>query len=167
MWHVWNTEPYLRAAQILPTLILFAVMIHPHPAATRGKNVYLFVTKMTLSHVMSQCYNILFVVSRAPDNREMFQPSSASPMTRPGDGCKIDSTHGYLAQACTTSQAFFGETSQLILFYDLKVWGWMAERVGRGQMKVPTDFQVPRRASAQIGRDGPGAREERGEGGGN
>ena len=95
-------------------------MIHPHPAATIEKNVYLFVTKMTLSHVMSQCYNILFVVSRA-DNREMFQPSSASPMARPGDGCKIDSTYGYLAQACSTSQAFFGETSQLILFYDLKV----------------------------------------------
>ena len=35
------------------------------------------------------------------------------------------------------------------------------------KMKVPTDFQVPRRASAKIGTYGPAAREEREGGGGN
>ena len=101
-----------------------------------------------------------------PHNREMFQPSSAAP-TESGDGCKIDSTtYGYLAQACSTG-AFFGEnlSTDFILrwFKGLRLNGWQG---GAGpsssKMKVPTDFQVPRRASAKIGTYGPAAREGRG-----
>ena len=107
------------------------------------ENVYLFVTKMTLSQSYRQNVIIFCLWSREwSDNREMFQPSSAAACTyivyRLGDGCKIDSTYGYLAKAC---RAFFGKTSQLILFYDLKVWGWMAERVGRGRPTLKWKFQ--------------------------
>ena len=139
MWHVWNTAPYLRRASPLSFYLPWWFTLTQLPQ--EGK---MFIYLWQKWHWVTSCHSVIILClwsRELSDNREMFQPSSASPMDRPCDGCKIDSTYGYLAQACSTSQAFFGETSQLILFYDLKFWGWMAKRVGRGRPASKWKFQ--------------------------
>ena len=124
-----------------PPPILFAMMIHPRPAASTGKMFIYLWQKWHWVTSYRQSVIIFCLWSREwSDNRENVPTVLCCTYNvyRLGDGCKIDSTYGYLAKAC---RAFFGKTSQLILFYDLKVWGWMAERVGRGRPTLKWKFQ--------------------------
>ena len=138
MWHVWHSETYQRSP-CLP-LILFALMIHPsYTAATRGKMVIAAMEKCLFicdksdtesRHVRSVTKVSVMILclwsGELSINNERFQPSPCPllSLVTVAKSIKSDFTYGYLARAC---RAFFGKSSQLILFYDLNVCGlWVA-----------------------------------------
>ena len=159
MWHVWNTETYLILASTLASFYLPSWWFTTLSQLPQWRKMFIYLWQkwhIESCHVRSVIIFCLWS-RELLHNREMFQPSSPAP----GDGCKIDSTTYLL-------RPFLAKTSQLILFYDdLKVWGWMADRQrGAGpssfKMKVPTDFQVPRRRASEPRLEHTGRRQERG-----